>query len=29
MSNPYQTVKIEVADGIAWLMLNRPEKRKQ
>lgn len=27
MSKQYQTVKIEVADGIAWLMLNRPDKR--
>jgi len=27
MTSQYQTVKIERADGIAWLMLNRPEKR--
>jgi trans-feruloyl-CoA hydratase/vanillin synthase len=26
-ANRWQTVKVEVADGIAWVTLNRPEKR--
>lgn len=26
MTATYETVKIEIADGIAWLMLNRPDK---
>ena len=23
----YETVKVEIEDGIAWVILNRPEKR--